>query len=227
MNMMRYDYDATEVDAQIVDSSTAIKGYIYLADEIPQDKQQQHHQVQRTNLLFVLSLVSVCLYFWDYNFFIQPNDAIEPYHTFEPTLSNMLSDLVIAELPAAVEDLNSAAQSPLETVVPEDIIHFIDADIIAENTPTNSAKIILNEVVEVNQDKLNIDKIILSGDQLFKRDRLMLPPEHNAFARYEKVLSVYPNHPPKHYKVSKILSVAILILPKWLLPKNNTTRFQN
>ena len=217
MNMMRYDIQELEIDAKLIDSSKVIEGYIYISEELVEEKQQERQQ-QRTTVLFIILLMSVALYAWDKQWFAVSQPTVESYHSPGLTLSHVLSDTLVEHLP-----MNTATGVPkiapeINSVIPDDIIKFIDADIAAEYTAQKAAKVVLEEVQAPPENKLDIDKILSSGDRLFKRDRLMSPPVHNAFARYEKVLSISPDHPEAlkgiENIVNRYVSLAEMVIAK-------------
>ena len=200
MNMMRYDIDELEIDAELIQSSKVIKGYIYLSEEIAEEKTKEQ-QERRTTLLFMCLIASIALYLWNNHFFLENNQSLQSYHsTAGPSISHVLSDNLI-ELPTPSAGANLALNDLAENVdsmsltIPEDIVRFIDAGIVAETLVVTQPKVVLEEVKAVSSNKLDIDRILASAKNLFNRDRLMSPPVHNAFARYEKVLSVYPDNP--------------------------------
>lgn len=194
MNMMRTDLGELQLDAKLIDSSKFIEGYIYLSEEIAQEKRQQKRKNQRTNALFFMLLFSVALLGWDQGFFQSPSDNLESYHS-SPALGDLLSDGVVEQLQPEVAASVVSAHLELDVGVPEDIVKFIDSDISTEKQEVSRDSVVLEEVKTAEDNQVDIYKILVSGDQLFKRDRLMSPPEHNAFARYEKVLSVQPANP--------------------------------
>ena len=192
MNMMRTDFGELQLDAKLIDSSKVIEGYIYLSEEIAQEKMLERRNNKRTNMLFIFLLLSTGVFIWDQGFLDRPAH-LEPYHPVSG-LSDLLSDAVVEQLQP--ETALSVKNDYLEmnVVIPDDVVKFIDADISAEKKLTISTNIVLEEVKTSADNTVDLKKILASGDKFFKRDRLMSPPEHNAFARYEKVLSIQPDN---------------------------------
>ncbi len=201
---MRSDFDVLELDAKLIDSSKVIEGYIYLSKEIAEEKKQARRE-KRMKVLFAFLCVSVAVLVWDKQLFAGPQyQNLEEYHP-APALGDVLSDGVVEHLNP--ETASSAIDAGLEVAVdiPEDIVKFIDADITSAAHVSLSNAVVLEEVDDRTDNTINIDKIIASGNQLFKRDRLMSPPEHNAFIRYETVLSLQPDHPEALEGIKKIV----------------------
>lgn len=192
MNMMRTDFGELQLDAKLIDSSKVIEGYIYLSEEIANEKILEQRKNKRVNMLFICLLLSTGVFIWDQGFLDRPAH-LEPYHPASG-LSDLLSDGVVEQLQP--ETALSVKNDYLEmnVVVPDDVVKFIDADISAEKERHVSAHVVLEEVKTSADNTVDIKKILASGDKFFKRDRLMSPPEHNAFARYEKVLSIQPDN---------------------------------
>jgi TolA-binding protein len=201
MNMLRTDFGELQLDAELIDSSKVIEGYIYLSEELVDDKLKEKSQARRVNSLFVLLLCSVAGYLWSNDYFTQIQLNLETFHPAPsfgqaaPALSDVLSDGLVERLQPETAASVSDSQLELDVGVPEDIVKFIDADISAEKQAIITNGIVLEEINPIAERKVNINKLLVSGNTLFKRDRLISPPEHNAFARYEQVLSVHPGHP--------------------------------
>jgi tetratricopeptide (TPR) repeat protein len=194
MNMMRTDFGELQLDAKLIDSSKVIEGYIYLSDEIAQEKKLQKRNNQRTNSLFVILLMSIALYVWDNGLLTQSGPSnLESFHP-APALGDLLSDGVVEQLQPETAGSVRDSHLELDVGVPEDIVKFIDADISADKKIEGKSGIALVEIKTAADNIVDVQKILNSGNQLFKRDRLMSPPEHNAFARYEKVLSIQPDN---------------------------------
>ncbi|ODS23102.1 hypothetical protein AB835_10615 [Candidatus Endobugula sertula] len=217
MNMMRYDFDELELEAQLVDSSKVIEGYIYLSEELVEEKNQER-QERRKTILFSLLLVSVGIFLWDKNFFLQTKEQLQPFHS-SPTLSKVLANSIVDPQIANLEELVDVPTQIGSVEIPEDIVKFIDADIFIEKLTETSSKVILQEIQDSKKNKPNLDKILASGNKLFKRDRLLSPPVHNAFSRYEKVLSVYPNHPEALQGIENIVN-RYVYLAEMVIKKN-------
>lgn len=217
MNMMRYDIQELEINAKLIDSSKVIDGYIYLSEELVEEKQQERRE-KRTTFLFFLLLLSVALYGWDRQWFMKTTPIVESYHSPAVTLSNVLSDTAVEHLPTNTAVGIAAEEAEIALSIPDDIIKFIDSDIAIEDKGVSETKVVLEEVKAAPDNTLNIDKILASGDRLFKRDRLMSPPVHNAFARYEKVLSISPEHPEAlkgiENIVNRYVSLAEMVITK-------------
>ncbi|MFT5117406.1 MAG: tetratricopeptide (TPR) repeat protein [Kiritimatiellia bacterium] len=211
MNMLRTDFGELQLDAELIDASEVIEGYIYLSEELVDNKLEEKRQAHRVNSLFVLLLCSVAVYLWSNDYFTQTQLNLESFHSapsfgqVAPVLSDVLSDGLVEQLQPETAASVSDSQLELDLGVPEDIVNFIDADIAAEKQVIATTGIVLEEVNPIADRKVNINKLLVSGNALFKRDRLMSPSEHNAFARYEKVLSVHPGHPKALQGIKKIV----------------------
>lgn len=193
MDMMRSDFGELQLDAKLIDSSKVIEGYIYLSEELVDQKLLEKKRQKRLNYLFVLLLLSAALFIWHKQLLPIRVENLEEYHA-APALGDMLSDNLIEGLNSTEELMAYDASLEFEQIIPEDIMRFIDADIVAEKTIKTHATVMLEEMKPASEKAVNVDKILASANDLFKRDRLMSPPEHNAFARYEKVLSIEPTH---------------------------------
>lgn len=204
MSMMHSDFGELQLDAKLIDSSEVIEGYIYLSEEIAQEKLSEKRRNQRANRMFAILLVAVGVFIWDQGFLERP-EMMESYHA-EPGISDLLSDGVVEQI--AMESAVVVADAYLETevLVPEDVMKFIDADISLEKKAEAETNVVLEEVKTAADNTVDMNKILASGNKLFKRDRLMSPPEHNAFARYEKVLSIQPNHPEALQGIKNIVN---------------------
>jgi tetratricopeptide (TPR) repeat protein len=130
---------------------------------------------------------------WDKQLLPVRSVTLESYHQ-APALGEMLSDTLIEVNSTVVGAAGFDRFVENSQIIPDDIARFIDADLSIERVVLDSSKITLEEVLPSTSGAVNIEKILASGNKLFKRDRLMSPPEHNAFARYEKVLSIDPTH---------------------------------
>ncbi len=203
MSMMRPDFGELQLDAKLIDSSKVIKGYIYLSEEIIEEKELQERKNRRVRVLFLLLLVSTILYLWKNPLPIQWSTPEDSYH-HTPTLIDVLADGVVEHLPPETPKAVKQADLELGAAVPKDIVQFIDAKLPEPEKP-DTAKVVLAEVKVPAKNAIDINKVMASGDRLFARDRLMSPPEHNAFARYEKVLSIQPNHPKALAGIKKIV----------------------
>lgn len=193
MNMMRSDLSELQLDAELIDSSKVIDGYIYLSDEIAREKLLKKRRDRRLNILFVLLLVSSSVFVWHYQI-LEPlipvkYKNLEAFHP-APALGEVLSDTVV-ETQAMPLVINSHhVSTDFQHVVPEEIARFIDAELLVLPPPKASENVRLEEVVPDVNTEINVSKILASGNQLFARDRLMSPPGENAFVRYEQVLSI-------------------------------------
>jgi tetratricopeptide (TPR) repeat protein len=204
MDMLRTDFGELQLNAKLIDSSKVIEGYIYLSEELAEKKWQEQAKNRRTNILFVLLLASVAFYTWHNGYWISSSQNLESYHP-APALGEVLSDGVVERITSDTAATVKDAQRELGVSIPADIVKFIDADISVEKNAGSSNNVHLEEVNVVAKNTINVEKILASGNELFKRDRLMSPPEHNAFARYEKVLSVQPDHPEALKGIKKIV----------------------
>lgn len=193
MDMMRSDFGELQLDAKLIDSSKVIEGYIYLSEELVDQKLLEKKKQVRLNYWFLLLLMSAALFVWYHQLLPVKNEPLVSYHQV-PALGEMLSDTLIEEVPKMVDIRSSDLPLTHEHIIPLNITKFIDAELLVEETTLDSSKIVLEEVLPATSGSVNIEKILASGNSLFKRDRLMSPPEHNAFARYEKVLSIDPTH---------------------------------
>jgi tetratricopeptide (TPR) repeat protein len=205
MNMMHSDLKALELDAKVIDSSKLIDGYIYLSEELAEEKERQK-QTRRTNILFGFLVLSVGFFAVEQYRFMQEPEVInlEAFHA-PPALGDMLSDNVIEGHSAEYQSAGNADGFRKNVEVPSDIVRFIDADVTIEDAFIKTPSVVLTEVKKPVTANINIDRILQSANTLYKRDRLMSPPVHNAFARYEKVLSVQPDHPEALAGIKKIV----------------------
>jgi hypothetical protein len=193
MNMMRSDFGELQLDAKLIDSSKVIDGYIYLSEELVDQKLLERQRQKRLNYWFVILLFSAVFFVWYHELLPVKNETLVSYHQ-APALGEMLSDTLIEEKSMG-EGVEAFGTSLAYTqVIPEDIANFIDADLLVENVQLEPSVILLEEVLPSTSGSVNIEKILASGNSLFKRDRLMSPPEHNAFVRYETVLSIDPTN---------------------------------
>lgn len=217
MSIMRSDFGELQLDAKLIDSAKVIEGYIYLSEEIAQEKLSEKRRNQRANWLFAMLLTVVFVWAWDRGFLDRP-EMLESFHA-EPGISDLLSDGVVEQI--ATEPAVAVADAYLETEVsvPEDVIKFIDADISVEKEAEAAANVVLEEVKTAEDNTVDLNKILVSGNKLFKRDRLMSPPEHNAFARYEKVLSIQPSHPEALQGIENIVN-RYIYLAETVIAKN-------
>jgi tetratricopeptide (TPR) repeat protein len=193
MDMMRSDFGELQLDAKLIDSSKVIDGYIYLSEELVDQKLLEKQKQKRLNYWFVLLLISAVFFVWYHQLLPVRNVTLESYHQ-APALGEMLSDTLIEGNSTVVGVAAFDRSIERSQVIPDDIARFIDADLSIEKVVLDPSKITLEEVLPPTSGAVNIEKILASGNSLFKRDRLMSPPEHNAFARYEKVLSIDPTH---------------------------------
>jgi hypothetical protein len=197
MNMMRSDFEGLQLDAKLIDSSKVIEGYIYLSEELVDQKLLEKRRQRRLNYLFILLVVSSSLFIWHYQL-LQPllpvkYQNLEQYHS-APALGEVLSDTLVEGHPVDHEVQHYMASLEFSQIIPEEIAQFIDADLGVSKGASPVSKIRLEEVKPEPSNVIDINKILVSGHQLFKRDRLMSPPEHNAFVRYETVLLIEPNN---------------------------------
>jgi tetratricopeptide (TPR) repeat protein len=193
MDMMRSDFGELQLDAKLIDSSKVIEGYIYLSEELVDQKMLEKKKQVRLNYWFLLLLVSAAFFVWYHQLLPVKREPLVSYHQV-PVLGEMLSDTLIEETPTRVDIESSAPSLVQEHIIPSSITKFIDTGILVAEAASSNSKIVLEEVLPATSGSVNIEKILASGNSLFKRDRLMSPPEHNAFARYEKVLSIDPTH---------------------------------
>ena len=216
MNMMRTDFGELQLDAKLIDSSKVIEGYIYLSEEIAQEKMLEQRKNKRMNTLFVFLLLSTGIFIWDQGFLERP-EHLEPYHA-QSGLSDLLADGVVEQLQP--ETASSIENDFLEmnVAIPDDVVKFIDADISAEKKHDVIKSVVLEEIKKDEDNTVDVQKILASGDKFFKRDRLMSPPEHNAFARYEKVLSIQPDNAQALQGIQNIVdryvSLATMVIAK-------------
>ncbi len=218
MNMMRSDLESLGLDAKMIDSSKVIDGYIYLSEELVEEKKRKK-QLRRTNILFSFLLASVGLLAWDQYRFMQQPDVInlEAFHA-APALGDLLADNVVEHLQPETAVSVGVDDLEMGVAVPDDIVKFIDAHVMVDDVVQKSG-IVLEEVKTPVKAKINIDRVLASADRLFKRDRLMYPPVHNAFARYEKVLSVHPDHPEALAGIKKIVDRYVYLAEKVIKKK--------
>lgn len=195
--MMRSDFGELQLDANLIDSSKVIEGYIYLSEELIDRKILENRRQKRLNYLFILLVASSALFVWNYQL-LQPflpvaYQNLERYHS-APALGGVLSDTLIEEKIFDHEIQQYTASLEFSQHIPEEIARFIDADLSVSEEASSTSKIRLEEVISESNNGIDINKILASGHQLFTRDRLMSPPKHNAFARYEAVLSIDPGN---------------------------------
>ncbi|MFT7387626.1 MAG: hypothetical protein ACI8VC_000867 [Candidatus Endobugula sp.] len=197
MNMIRSDFGGLQLDAKLIDSAKVIEGYIYLSEELVDQKLLENRRQRRLNYLFILLVVSSSFFVW-HSQLLHPllpvkYQHLEQYHT-APALGEMLSDTLIEETNIDHGIQPYAASLEFSQIIPEEVAQFIGADLSVTEGVRPTSKIRLEEVKPDVSGVININKILLSGHQLFKRDRLMSPPRHNAFVRYETVLSIDPSN---------------------------------
>lgn len=213
MSMMHSDLETLTPNAVQINASKAIESYSYLSKTIAEEKKRAL-QKKRKNYLFCLLLISIAVLLWDQPIFTKQPVNLEAFHP-APALGELLSgDLV--EYPQAE---NTLPVHPMPTAMPDAIVKLIDADATMDKRHAKPAQIVLEEVTPITEHSINIDKILASGHRFFKRDRLMSPPEHNAFRYYEKVLSVEPNHPQALQGIKNIVG-RYVFLAESVIAKN-------
>jgi len=195
--MMRSDFGGLQLDAKLIDSSKVIEGYIYLSEELLDQKLLENRRQKRLNYLFLLLVISSSLFVWHYQL-LQPflpvkYQNLEQYHS-SPALGEVLSDTFIEGSIVDYDIQSYTASLEFSQIIPEEIAQFIDADLSVSESTSPVSKIRLEEVKSGASNVIDINKILMSGHKLFKRDRLMSPPGHNAFVRYETVLSIDPSN---------------------------------
>lgn len=197
MNMMRSDLSELQLNAQLINSSKVIDGYIYLSDELADEKQKQKSRARRLNALFILLLISSSVFVWRYQL-LAPlipvrYQNLEAYHA-APALGEVLSDSVVETNVTSFSTESYSDPADFYQVIPEEIAQFIDTGLLIDSPVTNSDAVRLEEVIADVGQAIDLGKVLASGDRLFARDRLMSPPGENAFVRYEQVLSIDPNN---------------------------------
>ncbi|MFT6102148.1 MAG: hypothetical protein ACJA2B_000589, partial [Candidatus Endobugula sp.] len=143
MDMMRSDFGELQLDANLIDSSKVIEGYIYLSEELIDRKILENRRQKRLNYLFILLVASSALFVWNYQL-LQPflpvaYQNLERYHS-APALGGVLSDTLIEEKIFDHEIQQYTASLEFSQHIPEEIARFIDADLSVSEEASSTSK---------------------------------------------------------------------------------------
>ncbi len=205
MNMMHHDPKKLGINSRAIESSEVIPDQVEAQLVGNTNENDAELKTQRTSrLIMTLLCIVVGFYIVDNLFLKVPADTTDT-PTANLSLNNVLVDGVVDQEAIKATPISDDIDAELGVVdvtdgslasaIPSNIVKFIDADLPDKTLVPVSKDVVLEELKKPLENTINAKQILLSGNRLFNRDRLMSPPNHNAYARYEKVLSVYPDHP--------------------------------
>ena len=171
--------------------------------------------------LFIALLASLAIYF-NQDALLGQEPAPQLADTVDITIDDLLlnkTGLIDDNVDRLLSEVN--AGSSRESILDQSVKEFINQSYLTmvDAESYQAKKVHIYEVVDQQQKREKINRILIEANELFEQDKLTTPEFENAFSKYQYVLSLDPDNPKALEGINNIVNRYVFFMDK-VIEKN-------